>query len=127
SNVEAMESLISQLVPSQRPPGSGTISDADLALYKASLPRIVNSASGNQLILETLYAINEHDQAAADIADRVANRELTPAQARAELRKIPNPFDNWQEKVKAASQAQPASQQGQGGNKTKSGVTWSVN
>lgn len=127
SNVEAMESLISQLVPSQRPPGSGTISDADLALYKSSLPRIVNSTKGNQLILETLYAINEHDQAAADIADRVANRELTPAQARAELRKIPNPFDNWQEKVKAASQPQPVTQQSQGGNKTKSGVTWSVN
>ena len=35
----AAEAMISQLVPAQRPPGSGVISDADLALYKASLPR----------------------------------------------------------------------------------------
>lgn len=101
-NVEAMESLISQLVPSQRPPGSGTISDADLALYKASLPRVINSQKGNQLILETLYAINDHDIKAAEIADRVANRELTPAEARVELRNLPNPFDNWEEKLKLA-------------------------
>lgn len=102
SNIEAMESLISNLVPSQRPPGSGTISDADLALYKASLPRVINSEKGNQLILETLKAINSHDIQAAEIADRVANRELTPAQARTALRSIPNPFDDWEEKLKSA-------------------------
>lgn len=98
-NVQAMNSLISQLVPTQRPPGSGTISDADLKLYQASLPRLINSPEGNKLILETMYAINDHDIAAAEIASRVAAGELTPAQARKEMRLIPNPFDDWRDKV----------------------------
>lgn len=97
--VQAMESLISQLVPTQRPPGSGTISDADLRLYKASLPRLINTPEGNQLILETMYAINDHDIAAAEIAQRVAAGELSPAEARQEMRALPNPFDNWNEKI----------------------------
>lgn len=124
SKVEAMESLISQLVPSQRPPGSGTISDADLALYKASLPRIINSPEGNQLILETLYAINQHDIAASEIAAMVAAGELSPTEARKEMRKIPNPFDDWQDKIKKIEGSDSSSS---GVNKTKSGVTWSVN
>lgn len=122
--VEAMESLISQLVPSQRPPGSGTISDADLALYKASLPRIINSPEGNQLILETLYAINQHDIAASEIAAMVSAGELSPTEARKEMRKIPNPFDDWQDKIKKIEGSGSSSGSG---NKTKSGVTWSVN
>lgn len=124
SKVEAMESLISQLVPSQRPPGSGTISDADLALYKASLPRIINSPEGNQLILETLYAINQHDIAASEIAAMVSAGELSPTEARKEMRKIPNPFDDWQDKIKKIEGSDSSSG---GVNKTKSGVTWSVN
>lgn len=99
--VQAMESLISQLVPTQRPPGSGTISDADLALYKASLPRLVNTPEGNRLILDTMYAINGHDIAASEIAARVASGELKPADARKELRQLPNPFDNWRDQVDA--------------------------
>lgn len=99
-NVQAMESLISQLVPTQRPPGSGTISDADLKLYKASLPRLINTPEGNRLILETMYAINDHDIAAAEIASRVASGEISPADGRKEMRNIPNPFDNWQDRVK---------------------------
>lgn len=119
--VQAMESLISQMVPSQRPPGSGTISDADLALYKASLPRLINSPEGNSLILETLYAINDHDIAASDIAARVAAREITPTEARKLMRQIPNPFDDWREKVDVMSGDSPSV------SKTKTGVTWSVN
>lgn len=122
--VEAMNSLISQLVPSQRPPGSGTISDADLALYKASLPRIINSPQGNQLILETLYAINQHDIAAAEIASLVSAGELKPAEARKEMRNLPNPFDNWSDKIKEVEGSGDANK---GGRRTKSGVTWSVN
>ncbi len=99
--VQAMESLISQLVPTQRPPGSGTISDADLALYKASLPRLINTPEGNRLILDTMYAINDHDIAASEIAARVASGELKPADARKELRQLPNPFDNWRDQVDA--------------------------
>lgn len=105
--VQAMESLISQLVPTQRPPGSGTISDADLRLYQASLPRLINTPEGNALILETMYAINDHDIAAAEIASRVAAGELTPAEARREMRALPNPFDDWSEKVEMIEGGDP--------------------
>ena len=93
SELEALNALISQLVPEQRAPGSGVMSDADLQLYRDSLPALLNSPEGNQLIFETMRAINEHDRSAARIAQRVAAGELTVQQANDELRNLSNPVD----------------------------------
>lgn len=98
--VQAAQALINQMVPGQRPPGSGTMSDADLALFKASLPQIINQPGGNQRILQTMQAINEYTIAQADIAQMVANREISPAEGRRLQMAVPNPL--------AGAQAQPA-------------------
>jgi len=90
--VQAAQALINQMVPGQRPPGSGTMSDADLALFKQSLPAIVNQPGGNQKILETAKAINDYTIAQAKIAEQVANREITPAEGRALQSSLPNPL-----------------------------------
>lgn len=90
--IQALEALISQLVPTQRPPGSGTMSDADLALYKKSLPRIINQRGGNQKIIETTLAINNYLIEEAKIADKVLNREISPADGRAEMAALINPL-----------------------------------
>lgn len=102
--LQAAQAIINQLVPGQRAPGSGTMSDADLALFKQSLPSIANQPGGNQKILQTMKAINEYVIEQGRIANQIANRELTPAEGRAQLMAIPNPLAG----IQATPTAEPA-------------------
>jgi len=90
----AAEAIISQLVPAQRPPGSGTISDADLALYKASLPSIAARPGGNKLIIESMIALLEHDRKVGEIAQKALDQTITPSEAYSQMSALPNPFAN---------------------------------
>lgn len=92
SEVQAAQALINQMVPGQRPPGSGTMSDADLALFKASLPAIINQPGGNALIIQTAKSINDYYVSLATIAQQVANREISPAEGRKAQAAVPNPL-----------------------------------
>jgi hypothetical protein len=94
-DVQAAQALINQMVPGQRVPGSGTMSDADLALFKASLPAIVNQPGGNAYIIATAKAINDYNIQLADIATQVANREISPAEGRAMQAAVPNPLNDF--------------------------------
>lgn len=112
-NVQAAQALISQLVPQQRPPGSGPMSDADLELFKQSLPRLINQPGGNQRILNTMRAIAQYEIQMGEIADQVADRSITPADARKLWRELENPLEFLQE--------------AEGGKrKTSTGVEWSL-
>lgn len=92
-DIQAAQALINELVPQQRPPGSGPMSDADLELFKRSLPRIINQPGGNQMILETMRGVAEYQIQLGDIADAVANREMTPKEAREAMRSLSNPLE----------------------------------
>lgn len=92
SDIQAAEALINQLVPAQRPPGSGTMSDRDLALYKASLPRLINTPGGNQKIIDTALAINEYMIREGELADQVLDGTLSREDYRAEIAKLGNPL-----------------------------------
>ena len=82
----AAEAMISQLVPAQRPPGSGVISDADLALYKASLPQIQALPGGNKLIVQNMKTILEHNRKVGQIASRaLTDTSFTMAMAEDEI------------------------------------------
>ena len=91
-DIQAASALINQMVPSQRAPGSGTMSDADLALFKASIPRIINQPGGNQKIIDTMKSINEYDRRMVAIANAVANREVDPSDGRKMMMEVPNPL-----------------------------------
>lgn len=104
SEIQAAEAAINRLVPAQRPPGSGTMSDADLALFKRSLPALINQPGGNKLIIETIRAINQYDVAASIIAGDALDGTITPKEARQALRDLPNPLADFK-----APKAAPAS------------------
>ena len=104
--IQASQALINQMVPGQRPPGSGTMSDADLLLFKQSLPSIINQPGGNALIIQTAKAINEYTIEQARIAEQVANRQISPAEGRERQRMIPNPLQGF---AGAPASASPAS------------------
>ena len=91
----AAEAIISQLVPAQRPAGSGVISDADLALYKASLPAIQNQPNGNKLIIGSMVAITKHNQSVGRIASRaLTDPNFSIQQAEEAIAALPDPFES---------------------------------
>jgi flagellar protein FlgJ len=97
SEIQAAQATINSMVPAQRPPGSGTMSDADLALFRESLPQIMNQPGGNQLILGTLKAINAYDQQLSQIATDLVSRKITREQAREAIANIPNPLEDYKQ------------------------------
>ena len=80
-DIQAAQALINSLVPEQRTPGSGPMSDADLALFKQSLPRLINQPGGNATILATMKAIAQYDAEGAGIVQQVRAGEITRDQA----------------------------------------------
>lgn len=100
NDIQAAQALINELVPQQRQPGSGPMSDADLALFKQSLPRIISQPGANQMILQTMRGITQYQIQMGEIADAVANRELTPEEARKNIRALENPLDGYTKAVR---------------------------
>lgn len=93
SDIELANSIISQLVPQQRPPGSGVMSDADLELFKQSLPRLINTREGNQQIVNTMRAIAEYDIKRGQIARQLQLGAINPQQAFDAYAALGNPVE----------------------------------
>lgn len=91
-NIQAAQALINSLVPEQRPAGSGPMSDADLEMFKQSLPRIINQPGGNEKILTTMKAIARYDAEGAVIVQRLRRGELDRAAAFEALQNRKNPL-----------------------------------
>lgn len=91
--LQSAQALINSLVPEQRQPGSGPMSDADLALFKQSLPRIINQPGGNKMIVDTMRAIAQYDAEGAAIVQRLRSGELSRAEAFAALQNRANPLE----------------------------------
>lgn len=91
-DIQAAQAMISSLVPEQRQAGSGPMSDADLALFKQSLPRIINQPNGNAMIIGTMRAIAQYDAEGAAIAQKLRAGEIDRATAFQMLQARPNPL-----------------------------------
>lgn len=94
-DIQAAQALINSLVPEQRQPGSGPMSDADLALFKQSLPRIINQPGGNQLIISTMRAIAEYDAQGAVIAQQLREGLIDRPTAFRMLQERANPLADF--------------------------------
>jgi hypothetical protein len=92
SKIEAAEAIINQLVPAQRPPGSGTMSDRDVDLFKSSLPSLSNTPQGNKIILDTMEAMAQYKAAQAEIATAVVTKQIDRAEGLKRLQSLPDPF-----------------------------------
>lgn len=91
-DLQAARALINQLVPAQRPAGSGPMSDADLELFKQSLPRIINTPRGNEVILETMRGIAQYDAMGAKIVQDYRAGKIDKNTAFQMLLDRPDPF-----------------------------------
>ena len=107
-DIQAAQAIISRLVPAQRPPGSGTMSDADLAEFKASLPKIINQPGANREIIRSMREINQYLIKEGEIADMVLDGSITPAEGRKRLAALGNPIQDFF----ARTQQQPTAPRG---------------
>lgn len=122
--IQSTRALLEKMVPEQRAPGSGTMSDADIVMFRNSLPRVINQQGGNQVILQTMRGIAQYEQQMGDIADAVADRSISPAEGRAKIRDLKNPLADYNNLIreKGLDAATPKTN----GRVTKNGVQWST-
>ena len=108
SDIQAATALISSLVPEQRQPGSGPMSDADLELFKQSLPRIINQPGGNTLIVSTMRAIGDYDAQGAKIVQQLRAGEIDRPTAFQMLQGRQNPLAAFKPPAAASQNGLPA-------------------
>lgn len=98
-NLEAANAIISQLIPTQRVPGSGTTSDRDLELFKSSLPKLSNTKEGNALIMDTMEGMAKYKMAQGEIATKVITGEMSRAEGIRAIQALPDPFENLKKSI----------------------------
>ncbi len=106
-DIQAANALISALVPAQRPAGSGPMSDEDLKLFKQSLPRIINSPGGNQIIINTMRGLAEYDAEGGRIVQRLRKGDITQSEAFELLYNRPDPFAAFKAPAASAPTGDP--------------------
>ncbi|CVI61008.1 hypothetical protein CFBP4996_15370 [Agrobacterium leguminum] len=95
SQLEYAQALINQIVPGQRPAGSGAMSDADLELFKRSVPALMNTPEGNRLIIETMRGIANYEAQIGQIAGRALAGEITRSEANRLMNEVHNPIETF--------------------------------
>ena len=69
--------MINRIVPTQRVPGTGTPSDFDSRMFQASVPALMNTPGGNQLIMDTMEGAARNKMARAEVAGKVVSGQLS--------------------------------------------------
>ena len=105
--VEAYGSIIDKLTPQQRVPGSGATSDYEGKMFKNSLPRLINTPEGNEIVSNTLAGLAQYKLDRAAIAEKALTREITQAEALKQMRELPNPYQNFKDFAKTGFKADP--------------------
>ena len=96
--LQAFNSLIDRMTPRMRQGLPGAASERDVAMFKNSLPSLWNSADGNDIILNTLSALNLVKIERGRIANQVMAGDMTRKQALKALNDLPDPlttFKRW--------------------------------
>jgi hypothetical protein len=88
SDVEALNAMINRIVPQQRVPGTGATSDFDASMFQASVPQLMNTPQGNQMIMDTMESVARNKIARSEIAGKVISRQMTIAQSIPEFMKL---------------------------------------
>jgi len=105
----AASALIERLVPAQRQPGTGVMTEKDAQMYRDSLPKLMQTPGGRQKIIDTMVATAKYDADMGDIAARAQSGEITVKEAREQMAALGNPL---QEAVAFANQVTVNTPQG---------------
>lgn len=105
--VEAYNSIIDKLTPSQRVPGSGATSDFEGKMFKNALPKLINTPQGNEIISNTLAGLAQSKIDRAKIAEAALAGDISPSEAMKQLRALPSPYANFKAFAKGGFKADP--------------------
>lgn len=97
SDIQLYESITQRLAPTLRAPGSGSTSDIEFKGFLRAIGPLSNTPAAREMILDTFEAASRNDIARADIASRLAQKEITRGQAEKEIRALPNPLESFRE------------------------------
>jgi hypothetical protein len=92
-NVQAFKSTVAYMVPRMRVAGTGASSDFDAKKFEQSLPELLGTPGGNQIIVETLGGLAQHRKARAEIAAAWQRGEIDPKEADARMKALPDPYE----------------------------------
>jgi len=98
---QQIDALIASLIPMQRPPGSGSTSDSDMALYKRALPELLGTKEGQLQIMQDLKAVAAHDIKVGEIANQARSGQITPFKALEMINQLPNPLEKYRNQQSA--------------------------
>jgi len=85
SDTQAVQSLISSLIPKQREPGSGNSSDRDMEVFARMVPSFWNTPGANQLIMTTMKSYAHYQQQRGNISALWEAGKLTDGEAVSKL------------------------------------------
>ena len=92
---QQIDALIASLIPMQRPAGSGSTSDSDMALFKKALPNLMGTKEGQLQIMQDLKALVSHDIKVGEIANQARMGEISPFKALELINQLPNPLEKY--------------------------------
>ncbi|NVN06069.1 hypothetical protein HW509_10780 [Asaia spathodeae] len=92
---QAFSAIVDRMAPQMRPVGSGSSSDTDVRMFMNSLPQLGNTDRGNQIITGTMQALQQNKLQAAEIASQAQRGQMSWQDAEAQIRKLPNPYDQF--------------------------------
>lgn len=95
NEIQAAQAIINKLVPAQRPSGSGPMSDADLELFKQSLPRIINQPGANKEIIRGMKEINDYLVEEGKIAAEVTAGRISAEEGTRRMFALGNPIQDF--------------------------------
>ena len=107
-DLQAFKAITARLAPQMRVPGSGATSDFEMRTFLEGLPGLGKTPEGNELISKTLEAMAQHKIAAADIASKALNKEITRKDADKMLRELLDPLALWKQSRGEMKPAAPA-------------------
>jgi hypothetical protein len=108
-DLQAYQAIVSRMAPRMRVAGSGATSDFEMRQFLSALPQLGTTPQGNEMIANTLEALQQHRMAAADIGSRALAGELPTREAERMIRELPNPLELWKKSRGAAPSANPSS------------------
>lgn len=103
SEIEAYGALIDKMVPQQKVAGAGSTSDFDAKMFKGSLPGLMRTPGGNEIILTTLEALNTYKRQRADVVAEAMATNAKPSDVIKALKELPDPFAAFKESRKAGA------------------------
>jgi len=105
--IEAYNAIVDKLTPTQRVPGSGATSDYEGRMFKNSLPNLVKTDAGNEIVQNTLAGLAQSKIERAKIAEAALAGDVTPSEAMKRLRALPSPYANFKAFAKGGFKADP--------------------